>query len=845
MSLQNDLSPDDVASGRWADEDPAIRLQAVHVLGKSGPENQQVLAAMARDDTDAEVRNAAVSYLNDIDLLAPLRGRAGPVQDTAELQYLKVLSGSVPSALEEARQLELIRQLDPRQRKQVALQAKSKTAGLEALAGLSELQDLSDITLFAASIHVRKAAATRLTDPEVIADLLERLGDKDRSVGKILAAQVNASPAEAGSTATKATVTTSIAGTDMATTIAEPAVEEDLDTILARADALTDVIRKFATEVAALGPRNTARLTALLDMQRDLLQQIRWPRQKEPQGIVAELKALQPRITELTEQNRQYQQELLGATAEMVDALKQALNAGMSAEAIQAWDKLQGVLSNLAGKQAKDLRRQLHEFRGKINELKDWKNFAGTEKKKELIQHMQHLLEAKMNPPDRARQINALHKEWKALGRTSQNEKLWREFKSASDAAYEPCKEYFRQQKQMMAENFRQRSEICNQLEAYLQQLDPTQLIINDLVKIEEQARSDWQKFAPVEQSKVKKLQKRFYDLMDRLRNLRRDNQSANTRLKSELVAKAEQLGLLEDNRQAMNEARTLQAQWKLIGPGLFKQDRKLWEAFRSACDKIFQRRDEQKRDSQATAGKSAEVLRRILNDLDALHALEDEAFREARRRFADLQREFRESLDARVKKDRQQLLDRFHDAVRKVESRYRRLPDRKVVQLRDNLAQRASYCATLEQKLLDCTDDAAVTTLLENLDPAEFSSLPASGNNDYDQAIAARYESLRAAKSLEAIRKLASQCNAAARDLCVRLEIRANVSSPSDDQALRMQIQLAQLKNEFGKGAGNSEDNLKFARDMELRFLCLGPLDSSSRADFSRRVTNAVNRIG
>ena len=48
---------------------------------------------------------------------------------------------------------------------------------------------------------------------------------------------------------------------------------------------------------------------------------------------------------------------------------------------------------------------------------------------------MQHLLESKMHASEKSKYIGSMHKEWKVLGRSNQNEELWREFKKVSDEA--------------------------------------------------------------------------------------------------------------------------------------------------------------------------------------------------------------------------------------------------------------------------------------------------------------------------------------------------------------------------------------------------------------------------
>ena len=58
------------------------------------------------------------------------------------------------------------------------------------------------------------------------------------------------------------------------------------------------------------------------------------------------------------------------------------------------------------------------------------------------------------------------------------------------------------------------------------------------------------------------------------------------------------------------------------------------------------------------------------------------------------------------------------------------------------------------------------------------------------------------------------------------------------------MTIQLAQLKSSFGKSKPDREDNAKFAKAMELRLTCIGPVDGDSREDYLARATAAIQRL-
>ena len=100
---------------------------------------------------------------------------------------------------------------------------------------------------------------------------------------------------------------------------------------------------------------------------------------------------------------------------------------------------------------------------------------------------------------------------------------------------------------------------------------------------LESDARRDWKLYAPVEQGKVRQIQKRFYSVMGQIQQLRRKTLSRHGDLKRGLVEQAQQLQELDNHQEAMTRAKALQAEWKQVGPAAFKDERKLWEAFRAA----------------------------------------------------------------------------------------------------------------------------------------------------------------------------------------------------------------------------------------------------------------------
>lgn len=278
-------------------------------------------------------------------------------------------------------------------------------------------------------------------------------------------------------------------------------------------------ITALSAELEALSFKNTTRLVTVENRVNRLRKLI----PAEETELLANHANLAAALSAKFEENGGHQLQLETATRELTATLEQALADGQSHEALPAWDKIQGNLSSTSGEIRARIKALIAPFKTKIDELRDWKIFAATEKKKELIQHMQQLIESKMNAGDKAKRISKFHAEWKNLGRSNQNEELWAQFKQFSDKAYEPCKEYFKQRKQQMAENYKARKALIESLEQEIERFKETDIDVATLNKLLSSADADWKRYAPVEQSRIKTLQKRYYDLVNKIRKQRKD----------------------------------------------------------------------------------------------------------------------------------------------------------------------------------------------------------------------------------------------------------------------------------------------------------------------------------
>ena len=852
-TTSNPVSP--LIDNTWLNQDSAQRLVSIEKIDLKEPGAAEFFLKVAQEDDHEAVRCSAIARIIEFGALEQLQSVGGTVQKNAQQQIYRIVAGTLESNHSEIERIEKLKELPSNGVKQVALITKLKTIGSLAVGAVAQNEELADICLFAGSVHVRKTAAVKITDTQLLKEILAKVTGKDKTLTKTIASRLAAdssNDSEKSSAATEAEPKTKKDEVASKTAdkpadikkvkIEKPDKAEKVEKVhvpLVESSIEFDAAEK---EAVKLSYKNTARLFEIRSQLRKLQARLAGT----DTALAAKVENLQTGIAEKITKNNEYQEQLKAKTEELLTSLTEALDSGNSENATQYWDKIQGNISNTTNQVRSELLKKSNVHKEKVIKLRDWKIFASTEKKKELITQMQHLIDSKMHASDRSKSISKMHKEWKTLGRSSQNEQFWKEFKKLSDQAYEPCKEYFKERKQLMVQNLLKRREICESLEAehkLLQEADD-EPDISKLNKLLSDSEKDWKSYAPIEQSKIKSLQKRFYETVNQLRKLRKSSLSVSAKQKQELVGQAIELSKNDDKKHAMNEAKRLQQEWKKIGPTSYREDQKYWQDFRAACDAIFNKRDQASNELREDLQKIETRLNEILATLDSIVKENDSAFRESRASYQDLAQEFSNSLDPRIKSKRKRLLDRFNSAKRLIDSRFRALPDKRQQKLMQTILEKASMLQDIEKALLGESDAEKFGSLQQAFDSDAWNKTDKSGNAEIDELLNERQSTVSSAKSYSELAKHCKQCEDSFRQLCIQAEVRANVDSPAEDKALRMKFQLEQLQSGFGQAKPDPKQNLKYAMSTELHSIALGPLDESTRKAFTARLNEVLQNL-
>lgn len=538
-----------------------------------------------------------------------------------------------------------------------------------------------------------------------------------------------------------------------------------------------------------------------------------------------------------------WQKKLVLEIEQGIAQVSERIADGKVTEAQSHLDRNHNQLKRINPDDQSRLLAAMAPLREELSRLLDWKKFASSEKKKELIDKMQALTDNTTQPAQKAKLIRALQDEWKTLGHSDDNDALWTQFSECARVAFEPCKTYFKDRKDQQAGNLIARNNICEQLEAYSATIADDTINLIELTRLENQAREDWKKYAPVAQNKINALQERFNAVLTILRQHRRLAMQSHNAAKVALIEQAKILVNSDDIGAAIQEAKTLQQQWKDLGPGSFKDDRKLWTDFRAACDALFARRDELSKEKrqQGRSNSSTSPVKEILKSISALLALDDASFSDSRAKFTALSDAFREALTPDIKNERKVLQEQFSKLSRQFDARLRATPDRKTLQLLQQVQAQANFCREHEDLLLAGTLIAESAEILEQ----HWQAFEKLTDETLELLLKKRFQQiLKLQIDNDGLSALAEKQALRARELCVEAEIMLGADTPAADKAIRMQQQLNQLQRGLGRAPLSPKDKTQRLQNIELQLLAMGPLVGLDRSSLEQRIQQLKLKI-
>lgn len=504
-------------------------------------------------------------------------------------------------------------------------------------------------------------------------------------------------------------------------------------------------------------------------------------------------------LDEYKSQQKAAKQKQDGLRRQLSDLLRRGLHAiedknlrrvsGITRDVEKLVPQLQPLPNGMANKVA-DLEEGLHK-------LRDWHSFATEPKKQELLSKMEALIGNSLHPTDLASRVQHLQEEWKELSRGSKNqdEELWQAFQTAANKAYEPCHEHFGDQAKLREENLAKRRTLLEQLKDYIDSNSWDSSEWQDeqckaVEQLRQLAREEWRRYSPVARNVNQELQQTFEQYLDHISQSIDAFFERGKNAKQQLIKQAEQIAN-GDNNRATDGIKRLQAQWKSAGRCNRKDEKNLWNDFRTHCDTVFARRDQESAAKKVEHDANQAAVEPVLAALDELLQLSGQAYLDAASSIRDLS-------------DQYYAIGELPRATRaKVSARFRQLQS----DLKDKTSSERQHLKDLAWENIftasDCVREFEWQTLDKDSAQAALDKASESANGKTKSALQAIEKRFAQPATVEQ----QADNTQALKTLCIRAEILTGQETPEEYKAQRMEYQMAQLKQGLGQADKDSMD--------------------------------------
>ena len=269
----------------------------------------------------------------------------------------------------------------------------------------------------------------------------------------------------------------------------------------------------------------------------------------------------------------------------------------------------------------KELFDQYRDKRNKYNEQVEQEKLNNLKHKQEIVSKIENLISSQDNINHTFDEFKNLQKQWREIGIVPQAEakKLWESYNYQVERFYDIVKINRELRDLDLKKNTEQKIKLCERAEELLLETKVVKAF-NELQKLHEQ----WREIGPVFAAQKEEIWERFKKAtatinkkhQDYYADLKREQEN-NFRAKTVLCEKAEEIIEKDYHSRSEWDAKnkeilSLQQFWKMIGFAPKKHNNAVYERFRSACDKFF----EKKRDFYAQNKEEEENNLQLKEDL-------------------------------------------------------------------------------------------------------------------------------------------------------------------------------------------------------------------------------------
>jgi hypothetical protein len=331
----------------------------------------------------------------------------------------------------------------------------------------------------------------------------------------------------------------------------------------------------------------------------------------------------------------------------------------------------------------KSLQSRLAPRLQELREIDEWARWANVSVQEELCTRAE-ALKSVSDPAEIARELRQIEQRWRQASAVPREkaQTLWRRYRTAHDELRVRINEHFARLASERSANLKKKEELVGQAEALAGATDWIRT-----AEAIQRLQAEWKTVGLAAPADERVVWERFRAACNLFFTRRREDLVARKRSWSEnlarkevLCARAEALAESSDWDTAALEVRKLQADWRAVGPVRRNRSEAIWQRFRTACDRFFERyqqrgqidlrerlaeRDALCREIEAMAAADAALPDDLAAALHSLNARWQKSAALPRTSLAELDARFKSALDSIVTARADRLRDTPFDAGR------------------------------------------------------------------------------------------------------------------------------------------------------------------------------------
>jgi exonuclease SbcC len=545
--------------------------------------------------------------------------------------------------------------------------------------------------------------------------------------------------------------------------------------------------------------------------------------------------------------------EALEEAETLVTGLDEALREGELERALSRRDRARHLLKVGAGgdeRKRAALQARLQRLHPRLEQLRQWRHWGSGKARERLCAELEALAGSLHPAAELAARVRTAREDWKRIdrGEGPAPEALWQRFDRACTQAYAPYQRERRAQAERLAAHLARKQALIEELDAFERETDWKTVDWRAADRTVRSAGERWRRIGAVPTRSRKTLEKDYRAVLARLESHLENERERELRRRRALIARVQQLAAATDLRSSVREVKEARDAWSPSVQADRGQEQQLWEAFRQACDAVFEKAKRERAAADNDRQANLERKRALCADLEGLLDNPQTADHQLAQHFAAAAAQWGEI--GEVPRQEAGAVERRYEALGERLAKRRQQASRAAQQaLLLGARERSRLCERVETAVLQNTlGETERVALLEEVRQAWEALAPL----DAPQTAGLQERFDRASRALagdDAIRAGlldALPWNLTRRlELCLEMEVAAGLDSPAEFGDARLRLQVSRLAEALSHRHAGIPDGPGRLRELLLDWYTTGPAPLEAQGGFDARLARVLSAAG